>query len=99
MRARVIAVWIPRAPVENARTSASAFARAAAPHEFPFIALRTFDAHGDWPRVLALRITGATNKLAEACTLLLAARPARAQCAFPPPADAWFCNRDSRCKP
>src|SRR6266853_3372234 len=70
MWARVIAIRISRAPVENARTSAPALARAAPPHEFAFIAVRAFDAHGDRPSVLALRIAGATDKLAEAPALL-----------------------------
>src|ERR1700704_2908308 len=70
MRTRVIAVRISRAPVENARTSSPALARAAPPHKFAFIALRAFDAHGDRPRVLALRVARATDELAEAPTLL-----------------------------
>src|SRR6266436_3611962 len=70
MRARVIAVRIPRAPIKNAWTPASTFARAAAPHEFALIALRAFDAHGDRPRVLALRISGTTDELTKASVLL-----------------------------
>src|SRR6266853_1930936 len=70
MWASVIAVRIPRAPIENAGTPAPALARAAPPHKFAFIAFRAFDAHGDRPRVLALRIAGATDELAEAPALL-----------------------------
>src|SRR6266851_4810305 len=51
IRGREVAVRISRATVENAWTSAPAFACAAAPHEFPFIAFRAFDAHGDRSRV------------------------------------------------
>src|SRR3984893_5093568 len=70
MRCREIAIGISRAAVENARTSASAFARAAAPHEFALIAFRALNPHRDWPCVLALRIAGAADELAEPPALL-----------------------------
>src|SRR5216684_628138 len=70
MRRREIAVGIARAAVENVCTSSTALAGAAAPHKFALIALRAFDAHGDRPRVLALRIPGAADELAEASALL-----------------------------
>src|SRR5216684_9188747 len=70
MRRREIAVGIARAAVENVCTSSTALAGAAAPHKFALIALRAFDAHGDRPRVLALRISGATDELAKAPVLL-----------------------------
>src|SRR6266852_5335387 len=70
MRRREIAVGIARAAVENARTPPPALACAAPPHEFAFIAFRAFDAHGDRPRVLALRISGAADELAKAPVLL-----------------------------
>src|SRR5947207_653302 len=58
-----------RAAVKNARASASAFAGASAAHEFAFVAFRAFDAHGDRPRVFALRVAGAADKFAEAAVL------------------------------
>src|SRR6266849_1680059 len=70
MRRREIAIGIPRAAVENARTPPPALACAAPPHEFTLIAFRAFDAHGDRPRVLTLRISGATDELAKAPVLL-----------------------------
>src|SRR6267378_7754806 len=66
VRGGEIAIRIARAAVENARASATALAGAAPADEFAFIALRAFNAHGDWPRVLALRIAGAADELAEA---------------------------------
>src|ERR1700674_2279318 len=69
VRRRKIAIRIARAAVENARASATALASAAPADEFAFIALRALDAHGDWPRVLALRIAGAADELAEAAML------------------------------
>src|SRR5258708_19538239 len=69
MRRREIAVGIPRAAVENARTPPPALACAAPPHKFALIAFRAFDAHGDRPRVLALRISGAADELAKAPVL------------------------------
>src|SRR5216683_6300097 len=70
MRRREIAVGIPRAAVENARTPPPALACAAPPHKFALIAFRAFDAHGDRPRVLALGISGAADELAKAPVLL-----------------------------
>src|SRR6266481_3505467 len=66
VRGSEIAIRITGTTVENTRASAAAFAGAAAADEFPFVALRAFDAHGDRPRVLALRIAGASDELAEA---------------------------------
>src|SRR5258708_38197863 len=45
---------------------AAATSSAAAPDKVAFVAFRAFDAHGDWPGVLALRISLATDKFAEA---------------------------------
>src|SRR5260221_9591953 len=64
-----IAIRITRAAIENAGTAPAAFASAAAAHEFAFGALRAFDAHGDRPRVLALRIAGAADEFAKAAVL------------------------------
>src|SRR6266403_1233621 len=66
VRRRKIAIRIARAAVKNARASAATLAGTAAADELAFIALRAFDAHGDGPRVLALRIAGAADELAEA---------------------------------
>src|ERR1700688_2475769 len=49
-------IGITKTAIENARSSSSAFSGAAAANEFPFVALWTFDAHGDRPRVFALWI-------------------------------------------
>src|SRR6267143_2965058 len=66
VRGGEIAIRVARAAVENARASAATLAGAATPDELAFIALRAFDAHGDGPRVLALRIAGAADEFAEA---------------------------------
>src|SRR5271170_3009268 len=63
------AIGIARAAVEDAETSAAAFAHAAALHEFAFVALRAFDAHGDRARIFALWVAGAANELTEAAVL------------------------------
>src|SRR5437879_7654337 len=75
-----MAIRVTGAAVEDARASTAAFARAAASHEFAFVALRAFDAHGDRPRVLALWIAGAADKLAEAAVFFH--QPVTAERAF-----------------
>src|SRR5260370_14052294 len=60
---------VTRASVEQAESSARALAHASAFHKFAFIALRALDAHGDRPRVLALRISRATDEFSEAPVL------------------------------
>ncbi len=66
VRGGEIAIRVTGTTVENTRASAAAFAGAAAADEFSFVALRAFDAHGYGPRVLALRIAGASDEFTEA---------------------------------
>src|SRR6202008_1326083 len=66
---REIAIWIPLGAVGRAKSSSSAVAHAAALHKFAFIAFRALDTHGDRPRVLALRVSGAADKLAKPAVL------------------------------
>src|ERR1700722_14581856 len=68
-RRREIAIRVPRAAIEHAESPAPALPHAPALHEFAFIALRAFDAHGDWPRVLALWISRAADEFPEAPVL------------------------------
>ena len=64
MRRGEIAIGIAAAAVENAAGAASA--RNTAAHEFAFVAFRAFDAERDGACVLALRIIGAADEIAEA---------------------------------
>src|SRR5262249_38093787 len=66
VRRRKIRFRIARAAVENARATTATFAGATAANELSCTALRAFDAHGDGARVLALRISGATDEFSEA---------------------------------
>src|SRR6266446_3007272 len=52
-----IAVRVTRAAVEDTWAPAATLTGAAAAHKFAFIAFRTFDAHGEPARVLAIRVT------------------------------------------
>src|SRR6266568_2664392 len=65
-----IAIRVSRAAVEDTRPPTATLTGAAAAHEFAFMAFRTFDAHGDWARVLAFWIAGATDEFPEAAALL-----------------------------
>src|SRR5258708_8004363 len=58
VRSREITIRVARAAIENARAAAATLAGAATANELALFALRAFDAHGDRPRVLALRIAG-----------------------------------------
>src|SRR5229473_2086030 len=80
VRRSEIAIRITRAAVEHARPATAAFARAPAAHEFSFVAFRAFDAHGDWARVLALRVSRAADEFAEAAVFFH--QPVTAECAF-----------------
>src|SRR5437868_2911207 len=57
-----IAIRVTRTAVEHSWAAAAAFSRAAAAHEFTFVAFRAFNAHGDRARVLALRVAGAADE-------------------------------------
>src|SRR5438045_2537562 len=70
MRRGEVTIGIPRATVENSRSSTATLSGASATHKFAFIALRAFDAHGDGPRVLAFRVAGASDELTEAAVFL-----------------------------
>src|SRR5262249_50982843 len=64
-----VAIWVSRAAVKNSRTPTSTAPCASAPHKFTFFALRALDPHGDRPRVLALRIAGASDEIAKSSML------------------------------
>src|ERR1700752_4776636 len=77
VRCSEITIGIPRATIKNPRPPTSTLAGATSTHKFAFIALRAFDPHGDRARVFALRISGATDELAEAPVLLDQMIPAK----------------------
>src|SRR5258708_27314262 len=69
-RCSEVAIRIPRATIKNPRTPSSTLPRAPTPHKLALTALRALDPHGDRPRVLALGISRAPNKLPEPPMLL-----------------------------
>src|SRR5579863_364048 len=64
VRRRKIAIWIAAASVENPPAASSL--GSAAPHKLTLVALRAFDPQRDRPRVFALRIILAADKISVA---------------------------------